>query len=109
MASRAAALALGCTAATMLFAAPAQADPTSDSFIDALTQAGVGMADSDDAVALGQSVCPMMSEPGQNMADAASKVADVAGMPIGPATLFTGLAISTFCPGVVSSIGDGHL
>lgn len=109
MASRAAALVVGFAAVTTLFAAPAQADPVDDSFVNALAEAGVGMADRTDAVALGQSVCPMLSEPGQNMADAASKVADVAGMPIGPATLFTGLAISTFCPGVVSSIGDGRL
>lgn len=106
---RAAALAVGLSVATTPFAAPAQADPTDDSFIEALTEAGVGMTDRNDAVALGQSVCPMLSEPGQNMADAASKVADVAGMPIGPATLFTGFAISAFCPGVVSSIGDGRV
>jgi hypothetical protein len=88
-------------------AAPAQADPTDDAFIDALSNAGVGVTDPADAAALGQSVCPMLSEPGQTAADAAAQVADAAGMSLGPATMFTGLAISVFCPGAVASIGNG--
>lgn len=94
--------------AAVPFAAPAQADPTGDAFINALSNAGVGVGNPTDAVALGQSVCPMLSQPGQTTADAAAKVADAAGMSLGPATMFTGLAISAFCPGVFSSIGSGQ-
>lgn len=83
-------------------------DPIDDAFIDTLGSAGVGMANPADAVALGQSVCPMLSEPGQSAADAAAKVADAAGMSLGPATMFTGLAISAFCPGVMASLGNGQ-
>lgn len=90
------------------FAAPAQADPEGDAFIDALSNAGVGVGNPGDAVALGQSVCPMLSQPGQTAADAAARVADTAGMSLGPATMFTGLAISMFCPGAVASIGNGQ-
>jgi hypothetical protein len=90
------------------FAAPAQADPTGDAFIDALSNAGVGVGNPGDAVALGESVCPMLSQPGQTAADAAAQVADTAGMSLGPATMFTGLAISMFCPGAVASIGNGQ-
>ena len=100
--------AAGVSVAALLTAAPAQADPVDDAFIDALGGAGVGMANSADAVALGQSVCPMLSEPGQNAADAAAQVADTAGMSLGPATMFTGLAISAFCPGVMASLGNGQ-
>jgi hypothetical protein len=100
--------AAGVSAAAVLTAVPAQADPIDDAFIDALGSAGVGMANPADAVALGQSVCPMLSEPGQSAADAAAKVADAAGMSLGPATMFTGLAISAFCPGVMASLGNGQ-
>jgi hypothetical protein len=109
--ARFAALAVGAIAVTVPLAAPAQADPvdpTGDAFINALSNAGVGVGNPTDAVALGQSVCPMLSQPGQTTADAAAKVADAAGMSLGPATMFTGLAISAFCPGVFSSIGNGQ-
>jgi Protein of unknown function (DUF732) len=106
--ARLAALAVGVLIAVVPLAAPAQADPTDDAFINALGNAGVGMANPTDAVALGQSVCPMLSQPGQTAADAAAHVANVAGMSLGPATMFTGLAISMFCPGVVAQIGNGQ-
>ena len=48
----------------------------------------------------------MLAEPG-HAADAAAKVAEVGGMSLGPATMFTGIAISTFCPAMVSSISNG--
>jgi hypothetical protein len=101
------ALAAGVLIAAVPLAAPAQADPTGDAFIKALSNAGVGVANPTDAVALGQSVCPMLSKPGQTAADAAAQVAKVAGMSLGPATMFTGVAISIFCPGVVAQIGNG--
>lgn len=106
--ARLAALAVGALTLAVPFAAPAQADPTDDAFIDALSNAGVGVGNPGDAAALGQSVCPMLSQPGQTAADAAAQVADAAGMSLGPATMFTGLAISVFCPGAVASIGNGQ-
>jgi len=99
--------ALGAAAISLIVAVPAQADPD-NSFINALGNAGLTLPNTTDPVALGQSVCPMLAQPGQNVADAASKVADASGMPLGAATMFTGLAISTFCPGVVSAIGNGQ-
>jgi hypothetical protein len=106
----------GALAAALLAAVPAHADTDDDAFLNSLGSAGLGslgssglgMADPTDTVALGQSVCPMLSEPGQTAADAAAKVADTAGMPLGPATMFTGLAISAFCPGVMSSLANGE-
>ena len=96
-------------ATSSLLAAPAQADPTTDAFIDAVSNAGLDAnADPANVVALGQSVCPMLSQPGQNIADVAAKVADSSGMSLGGANLFTGLAISFLCPRVVESIGAGQ-
>jgi hypothetical protein len=106
--TRLTALVVGAFAMTVPFAAQAQADPSDDAFIDSLGSAGLGATDPADAVALGQSVCPMLSQPGQTAADAAAQVADAAGMSLGPATMFTGLAISAFCPGAVASLGNGE-
>ena len=41
------------------------------------------------------------------MADVAAEVANDLGRPLGPATMFTGLAISIFCPRAVDAMTDG--
>jgi hypothetical protein len=87
-------------------AAPAQADTTTDTFLNALTTNGLGNVASGNAVELGKSICPMLADSGQSTADIASKVADTGGMSLGPATMFTGLAISAFCPGAIARLGD---
>jgi hypothetical protein len=102
------ALSAGVFASGLVWAAPAQADSTDAAFLSALTDAGVGTADPANAAALGQEVCPMLSQPGQDAADVAAKVADAGGMSLGPATMFTGIAISLFCPAAVSSITSGQ-
>lgn len=103
------ATATACAVACALVAsAPALADTADDAFLNSLGTAGLSEADPTDVVALGQSVCPMLSQPGQTAADAAAKVADTAGMSLGPATMFTGLAISAFCPGAISALGNGQ-
>ncbi|MFG1934740.1 DUF732 domain-containing protein [Mycobacterium sp. NPDC048908] len=102
------ALSAGVLASGLVGAAPAQADTPDDSFLSALTDAGIGAADPANAEALGQQVCPMLAQPGQTAADVAAKVADAGGMSLGPATMFTGIAISLFCPTAVSSIANGQ-
>jgi len=99
----------GFAAAATGLAAPAQADPNTDLFIDALNSAGLDNIDPGNAVALGQQVCPMLADSGQTAADVASNVADVGGMSLGPATMFTGIAISMWCPGAVARIGNGQI
>jgi Protein of unknown function (DUF732) len=99
----------GVAATACVLAAPAQADPSTDAFLDAVSGAGMGgTTDPSDLVAAGQSVCPMLTEPGQNAADAAAKVADTTGMSLGGANMFTGLAISFLCPRVLESVGNGE-
>jgi hypothetical protein len=102
------ALTTGLLAAAAVVAAPAQADPVEDAFLNAVAEAGVVMGDPNRAVAVGHEVCPMLAEPGQNAANVAAKVADMGGMSLGPATMFTGIAISMFCPAMVSSIANGQ-
>lgn len=99
----------GVAATASMLAAPAQADPTADAFLNAVTNAGLGgTTDPTNLVAVGQSVCPMLSDPGQNAADVVAKVADSTGMSFGGANPFTGLAISFLCPRVMESIGGGQ-
>jgi hypothetical protein len=107
MTVRTLALSAGLITGAMASAAPAQADPMDAAFLTALNNAGIGSTDPASAVALGQSICPMLSKPGQNTADVASTVADATGMSFGGANMFTGIAIAMFCPAVVSSIGNG--
>jgi len=95
--------------AAMSLAAPAHAEPSSLDFLSELADSGLVGIDPGTAVAIGQSVCPLLAQRGQTTADAAAKVADATGMSLGPATIFTGLAISMYCPAVVSSFGDGKL
>jgi len=106
--TRIAVLAAAMAAGSVLMATPAQADPGTDLFTTALGAAGFGDIDPGTAVDVGQSVCPMLAEPGQQVADAAAHVADALGKPLGPATMFTGIAISLFCPAAVSSIANGQ-
>ena len=101
------ALSAGLLTAAAVAAPPAQAEPVDDAFLSALTDAGVTAMDPAGATALGQQVCPMLADPGQTAADVTSKVAEAGGMSLGPATMFTGVAISMFCPAMMSSIGSG--
>ena len=94
--------------AAMAVAAPAQADTPNIDFLNALTNSGITGIDPANAVAVGQSVCPLLVEPGQNAANVASAVADAIGRPLGPATMFTGLAIQIFCPGAVAALANGQ-
>jgi hypothetical protein len=103
------ALSVGIIGAATTLAVPAQADPGADDFLSSLTSAGLGDVDPATAESVGQQVCPMLSEPGQQLADVAANVSEAIGKPLGPATTFTGLAITLFCPGAVSSLANGEM
>ena len=60
------------------------------------------------AVEVGQSLCPLLADRSQNTADIASTVADRLGRPLGPATMFTGIAVGFFCPRAVQDLADGR-
>jgi Protein of unknown function (DUF732) len=85
----------------------AAADTATDMFLSALAGSGVTGVDTATAVRVGQQVCPMLAEPGQNVANVAASVSDAIGRPLGPATMFTGLAIQVFCPGAVAALAYG--
>ena len=94
-------------ATAVTVAAPAHADPTTDtSFLNALTNAGIGFNDPASAEQLGQSICPMLVEPGKNLASVYSTVSHN-GVNPDMAAFFTGIAIQMYCPSMMSSIGSG--
>lgn len=103
---RSVAVAVGLTAVAATIAAPAQADPIDDAFLSALTNAGVGLANPVDTVRLGESVCPMLVEPGKSLAKVYTRVSDN-GIPPDMAAFFTGIAISMYCPQMMASVGNG--
>jgi Protein of unknown function (DUF732) len=99
-------LTIGLTAAAATFVAPAHADTIDDSFLAALTGAGIAYNDPANTVALGEAICPMLVEPGKSLASVYSRVANN-GIPPDMAAFFTGIAISMYCPQMMSSVGNG--
>jgi hypothetical protein len=95
-------------ATAVTVAAPAHADPTNDSFLSALNNAGIGFNDPNATASLGQSVCPMLVQPGQSFASVASSIGNQ-GISPQMASFFTGIAISMYCPQIMSGLGDGSL
>lgn len=90
------------TAATA-FAASAEANPSDDAFIGALNDAGVNYGDAGTAATLGHSLCQVLAEPGGSFNTAASHVvAAQSGISPQMATIFTSIAISTYCPAVLA-------
>ncbi len=99
----------GCliTAAAVL-SAPVAADPNDDDFIDALSHAGIEYGEPGNAMAVGQSICPMLAQPGGSFAAAASGVAN-RGMSPQLAQMFTTIAIQTYCPEEMANIMGGNV
>jgi hypothetical protein len=106
MAVPALAVSVGVIAAAGVQSAPAHADALSDVFLSALNNAGVNYGDPVNAVALGQSICPMLAQPGGSLAAAASSIANN-GISPDMASLFTSIAISMYCPSMVASFANG--
>jgi hypothetical protein len=99
---------LGCliTIATVL-SIPGEADPNDDNFIDALSHAGIEYGEPGNAMAVGQSICPMITAPGGSFAAAASGVAH-RGMSPQAARMFTTIAIRTYCPDEMANLLGGN-
>jgi hypothetical protein len=99
---------VGCliTVATA-FSIPGGADPSDDNFIDALSHAGIEYGEPGNAMAVGQSICPMLAEPGGSFAAAASGVAH-RGMSPQVARMFTTIAIRTYCPEQMANLMGGN-
>ncbi|WP_234786353.1 DUF732 domain-containing protein [Mycolicibacter sinensis] len=93
-------------------AIPAQASPVDTSFLSDLAGAGVPVGDPAATAALGQSVCPMLTEPAGTAASVASPIAGLGGGPaMSPemAQLFTEIAVQAYCPQMLSQLASGQV
>jgi hypothetical protein len=84
--------------------ASARADLVGNSFLSALTTAGIPYNDPVSATALGESVCPMLVQPGSTFDETAATMAVNSGMTRDRANLFTIIAVSVYCPGLLSPL-----
>ncbi|MCB0942602.1 MAG: DUF732 domain-containing protein [Mycobacterium sp.] len=104
-------VAAGLIVGAALFAGPASADPSTGPGTDQaggnLDSLGLGNIDPGNAAEFAQSVCPLLAEPGQQVADAAAQASDGLGQPL-PGTMFAGAAISMFCPAAINSMANGQ-
>ena len=102
------ATAAGLITAGAAFAAPAQADGADDNFIDALNHAGIDFGEPGNAMKVGQSICPMLAQPGGNMAAVVASVSH-RGMSPQMAKMFTTIAIQMYCPEEMANIASGNV
>jgi Protein of unknown function (DUF732) len=105
--TRATALSVGVMAAAAALAAPAQADQTSDPFLSALSSSGVNYGDPAMAASLGQTICPMLAKPGGSFAKTASQIRGDTGLTPDMAGMFTSIAISMYCPSMMTQFANG--
>jgi len=103
------ALTAGLAGAAATLAAPIRADIMGNAFLAALTNAGVSYSQPATTTALGESVCPMLFQPGGSFDSIASKVADNNGMSHETAGVFTLIAIATYCPAVLAPLLPNRL
>jgi len=98
----------GILTAAAAFAAPAEADQVDDNFIDALNHAGINFGEPGNAMAVGQSICPMLAKPGGSVAAAVASITHK-GMSPGMAKMFTTIAIQMYCPTEMANLASGNL
>src|SRR5271165_7668219 len=98
------AVSVGVIIAAAASGTPARADMVGNSFLAGLTDAGIPYNDPASATALGESVCPMVVQPGETFDGAAATMAANSGLTRERAIEFTIIAISVYCPGMLSPI-----
>ncbi len=97
------------TLAAAFGAPPAEADANADdSFIDALNHAGVDFGQPGNAMAVGESVCPMLAQPGGSFAGAVTSIRRQ-GMSPQMAQIFTTIAIQSYCPQAMANLASGNM
>ncbi|GLE53259.1 hypothetical protein ATCCBAA256_28190 [Mycobacterium montefiorense] len=97
------------TVAAAFGSPPAEADANADDgFIDALNHAGIDFGQPGNAMAVGESICPMLAAPGGSFAGAVSSVRRQ-GMSPAMAQMFTTIAIQSYCPQAMANLASGNM
>jgi hypothetical protein len=85
------------SAAALLCAAPAAADPTDDAFVAALANNGIAMSDRNTAVSMAHTVCAGFDKGEASTAQAMRIVKDTDLSPK-QAGYFVGVSVAAYCP-----------
>ena len=98
-------------AAAMASSTPAHADPGDDPAGSVLNGIGAdGSNPISDAIAqMGQSICPMLVQPGSSLASNAAQVSGHGGAAPPIAGFLAGMAIRAQCPGFMTSVANGNV
>ncbi|WP_196772735.1 DUF732 domain-containing protein [Mycobacterium colombiense] len=99
----------GLVSLAAVLSAPIRADMLGNAFLSALTNAGITYSQPATTTAMGQSVCPMLFEPGGSFDDVTSKMAEGNGLSYEMAGKFTIVAIATYCPAVIAPLLGNRL
>ncbi|WP_260736972.1 DUF732 domain-containing protein [Mycobacterium sp. SMC-2] len=90
-------------------AAPVRADMRGNAFLMALSNAGITYPHPNSALALGQSVCPMLVTPGQSFDSVTAEMQQRSGLGYESAGLFTIVAVANYCPAVIAPLLQNRL
>ena len=85
------------SAAALLSAAPASADPTDDAFVAALAKNGIVIADRDTAIAMAHTVCAGFDKNEKSSVLAMRLMKDT-DLSLKQSSYFLGVSISAYCP-----------
>ncbi|BCZ24772.1 DUF732 domain-containing protein [Mycobacterium senriense] len=99
----------GLVSLAAVLSAPIRADMLGNAFLSALTNAGITYTQPATTTAMGQSVCPMLFEPGGSFDDVTSRMAEGNGLSYEMAGKFTIVAIATYCPAVIAPLLGNRL
>ncbi|WP_076102461.1 DUF732 domain-containing protein [Mycobacterium colombiense] len=99
----------GLVSLAAVLSAPIRADMLGNAFLSALTNAGITYTQPATTTAMGQSVCPMLFEPGGSFDDVTSRMAEGNGLSYEMAGKFTIVAIATYCPAVIAPLLSNRL
>ncbi|MET0450461.1 MAG: hypothetical protein ABW137_01365 [Mycobacterium sp.] len=105
------AITLGIAAAAVSLPAPAHADVTGDAGGTVLNGIGIGNngATSTAIAGVGQSICPMLVQPGSTLASMATQVSGNGGLAPTIAGWVATMVIQTQCPGWMTSLSNGQM
>ena len=104
-------VALGIIAAAAMWPAPARADGVGDAVTTTLNSVGIGNNGpiSTAIAGIGQSICPMLVQPGAKLATIMTQMGGGNGLPPDLVGWVATMAIQTQCPGVMTSLANGNM
>jgi hypothetical protein len=102
---------LGIAAAAVMWPSHANADVTTDSGTSALNGVGIGNNGpvSTAIAGAGQSICPMLVQPGSQLATTAAQISGQSGLAPTIAGWVATMVIQTQCPGWMTSLSNGQM